>query len=57
MKLRSPERNEVYGETISKTVRLEDRGFPKLAKDTSGALAEGIEQIQAGIANAIPDTR
>ncbi|MGC2062792.1 MAG: ABC-type transport auxiliary lipoprotein family protein [Thermodesulfovibrionales bacterium] len=57
VKLRSPEGNEVYKETISKTVRLEDRGFPNLAKVLSSALAEGIGQIQAGIAKAITGTK
>lgn len=57
VKLRSPEGNEVYKEAISKTVRLQDRGFPDLAKALSSALAEGIGQVQAGIAKAIPGAK
>jgi len=53
VKLRSPEGNEVYKKTISKTVRLEDKGFPSLAKALSSALAEGIGQSQSGIVSAI----
>ncbi len=54
VKLRSPEGNEVYKETIAKTVRLEDKGFPNLARALSSALAEGIGQIQSGISRTIP---
>jgi uncharacterized lipoprotein YmbA len=53
VKLRSPEGNEIYKETISKKVRLQDKGFPNLAKALSSALAEGIEQSQSGIARAM----
>ncbi|MBA4371406.1 MAG: hypothetical protein C0402_00945 [Thermodesulfovibrio sp.] len=53
VRLRSPEGKEIYKETISKTVRMEDRGFANLAKALSGALHEGTGQIQAGIARAM----
>lgn len=57
VKLRSPEGNEVYKETISKSVRLEDKGFPTLAKALSTAVAEGIGQSQSGIARAMTGTK
>lgn len=53
VKLRSPEGSEIYKETIAKKIRLEDKGFPGLARALSSGLAEGLGQIQSGLAKTM----
>lgn len=42
----SPDGRELYIGTISKKVKLDERGFLSLAKGLSSALSEGIEEVR-----------
>jgi uncharacterized lipoprotein YmbA len=53
VRLRSPEGREIYFDTISKKVRLEDRTFLGLAKTISESLSEDLEQVETGLLKAL----
>lgn len=51
--LLAPDSREVYRNAISKKIKLSDRNTVGLARALSTALAEGMEEATAGIANHI----
>lgn len=51
--LLSPDGEKLYRSTVSKKVKLDDRGFSSLAKGLSSALKQGIEEVRINIVRAI----
>jgi len=49
----TPQGKELFRNTISKKVRLDDRTFLSLAKGLSGALSETIEEVKESIINTL----
>lgn len=52
-KLLSPAGRELYSDTVSKKVRLEEKSFLALAKGLSEALSDGISDIKTGTGKAV----
>lgn len=45
----TPDNREIYRDTISKRVKLDDRSFLSLAQGLSAALAGGVDEVKRGI--------
>lgn len=45
----TPDNREIYRDTISKRVKLDDRSFLSLAQGLSTALAGGVDEVKRGI--------
>lgn len=45
----APDNRELYAETISKQVKLDDKSFLSLAQGLSAALAGGVDEVKRGI--------
>lgn len=51
--LLSPEGKNLYQNSVSKKIKIEDRSFLGLAKSLSSALGEGTEEVRGNIAKAL----
>ena len=51
--LLSPEGTNLYQNSITKKIKLEDRSFLNLAKGLSSALGEGTEEVRGGISKTL----
>jgi uncharacterized lipoprotein YmbA len=49
VRLRSPEGKEVYADTMSKKLRIEDRTYAGLARMLSESLSDDIKQVKTGL--------
>jgi len=51
--LQGPDGTELYGDTVSKEVTLDDNSFENLAKGLSSALKQGIEEVSVNVVRAV----
>jgi len=57
VKLISPEGKELYADTLSRNVRLEDKSFLALAKGLSSALTDVVSQVKTGMVKSLQSIR
>lgn len=51
----TPDNREIYRDTISKKVKLEDKSFLSLAQGLSAALAGGVDEVKKGLRLAVSE--